>query len=170
MEGTLSQAYLIRVVNDSEFSLNFEGKVKTKLKLFRFSYSLLIDWLWWGETMSQNCGHRRAYCSSPGDMWAWRAMVTMPAGDNSWVVHQSSLAVLPAETYGASRGNRQRVRILPFQYLKYLKGSLTCRKVLLPLALLPIQRKVCCGFLSPIKIHRLDRVWTHDSRAQWQAR
>jgi hypothetical protein len=26
----------------------------------------LIGWLWWGENMSQNCGHQRAYCSSPG--------------------------------------------------------------------------------------------------------
>jgi hypothetical protein len=33
----------------------------------------------------------------PGDMWAWRAMV-MPAGENSWLIHQSSLVTLPAET------------------------------------------------------------------------
>jgi hypothetical protein len=24
---------------------------------------LFIDWLWWGETMSQNCDHQRAYCA-----------------------------------------------------------------------------------------------------------
>jgi hypothetical protein len=41
------------------------------------------------------------------DMLTWRVMVMvmMPVGDNSWLVHQSSLAVLPAETSGASRKN-----------------------------------------------------------------
>jgi hypothetical protein len=28
----------------------------------------------WGETMSLNCGHERAYCSSP-DIWVWRVTV-----------------------------------------------------------------------------------------------
>jgi hypothetical protein len=32
-----------------------------------------------------------------------------------------------------------------------------------PPALLSIQRKVCCWFLSPLKIHRLGRVWTRQS-------
>jgi hypothetical protein len=33
-----------------------------------------------------------------GDMWACRAIVMIiPVGDNSWLVHQSSLAVLPAD-------------------------------------------------------------------------
>jgi hypothetical protein len=26
----------------------------------------IVDWLWRGETMSQNCGHQQAYFSSPG--------------------------------------------------------------------------------------------------------
>jgi hypothetical protein len=34
--------------------------------------------------------------------------VIMPAGDNSRLVYQSSLAVLPAETSGASRRNGRR--------------------------------------------------------------
>jgi hypothetical protein len=29
-----------------------------------------------------------------------------------------------------------------------------------PPALLLLQRKVCCGFLSPLKIHRLGQIWT----------
>jgi hypothetical protein len=71
----------------------------------------------------------------PGDMWAWRGMVMMmmmtmmPAGDNSWLVHQSSLAVLPAEISGAGRMDKG-LRILSILYLRYLKGSLTCRKIL----------------------------------------
>jgi hypothetical protein len=35
-----------------------------------------------------------------------------------------------------------------------------------PLALLPLRRKVYCGFLSPWKTHRLGRVWT---REPWMA-
>jgi hypothetical protein len=54
------------------------------------------------------------------------------------------------------------------------KRSFTCRKILLPgtsgfLALLPIWRKVCCGFLSPLEIHRLGQARTHNLRVQWQA-
>jgi hypothetical protein len=38
-----------------------------------------------------------------------------------------------------------------------------------PAALLPIRRKVCYGFLLPLKIHRLGRVWSRDPWVQWQA-
>jgi hypothetical protein len=97
------------------------------------------DWLWWGETMSQNCSHQRAY-SSPG----WYVSMASHGDDGAgWVlVHQSSLAVLPAETSGASRMG--------------------------PPALLLVRRKVCCGFLSPLQIH-LGWVWTRDPWVQWQA-
>jgi hypothetical protein len=68
---------------------------------------------------------------NPRVMWAWRAMVMMmPAGDNSWLVHQSSLAVLPAETSGASRMNGRRSENFAYQYPEYLKGYLTYRKIL----------------------------------------
>jgi hypothetical protein len=66
----------------------------------------------------------------PGDMWAWSAVVMMQAGETSWLVHQSSLAVIPAETSGASRRNGRRSNNFAYQYLKYLNGSLTCRKIL----------------------------------------
>jgi hypothetical protein len=92
----------------------------------------LFDWLWWGQTVSQNRGNKRTYCLSPGDMWASGAimMTTMRAGDNSWLDHQSSQAVILAETSGASRRNGQKSENFAYQYLKYLKGSLTCRKIL----------------------------------------
>jgi hypothetical protein len=81
--------------------------------------------------MTQNYGHERAYSSPPGDMEAWRVTVMiMPTGDNSWLVHQSSLTVLPTEISGASRRNRRRSENFAYQYLKYLKGSLTCRKIM----------------------------------------
>jgi hypothetical protein len=67
----------------------------------------------------------------PGDMWTWRAMVMfMPFGDNSWLVHKSSLAVLPAETSRASRRNERRSENFAYQYLKFFKGRFTCRKIL----------------------------------------
>jgi hypothetical protein len=66
-----------------------------------------------------------------GDMRAWRSMVIMMlAGNNFWLVHQSSLTVLPTDTSGASRGNGQRGENFAYQYPKYLKGFLTCRKIL----------------------------------------
>jgi hypothetical protein len=68
---------------------------------------------------------------APGDMRTWRARVMiMPAGNNSWLVHRSSLAVLPADTSKASRRNGRRSKNFAYQYLKYLKRSLTCRKIL----------------------------------------
>jgi hypothetical protein len=67
----------------------------------------------------------------PAYMWAWRTMVMMMLVLNtSWLVHQSSLAVLPAKTSGASRRNGRRSENFAYQYLKCLKGSLTCRKIL----------------------------------------
>jgi hypothetical protein len=59
-----------------------------------------------------------------GEPWWWSCQ------DKFWLVHQSSLAVLQAETYWASRRNGRRSENFAYQYLKYLKGSLTCRKIL----------------------------------------
>jgi hypothetical protein len=56
-------------------------------------------------------------------------VVMMPAGDNSRLVYQSSLSVLPAETSGVSRRNGRRRENFAYQYLKYFKRSLTCRKI-----------------------------------------
>jgi hypothetical protein len=54
----------------------------------------------------------------------------MPAGDNSLLVHHSSLAVLRSEISGASRRNGRRSDTFAYQYLKYLRGCLICRKIL----------------------------------------
>jgi hypothetical protein len=63
-------------------------------------------------------------------MWAWRAMVMMPTGEVSWLVHHSSLSVLPAKISGASRRNGRRSENLAYQLLRYVNGSFTCRKIL----------------------------------------
>jgi hypothetical protein len=72
----------------------------------------------------------------PCDMWAWRT------GDNSWLVHQCSLAVIPEDISGASRWNGQRSENFAYQYRKYLKWSLTFRKTL---------RHGTSGFTSHLK-------------------
>jgi hypothetical protein len=56
-------------------------------------------------------------------------------------------------------------------FCSYLQVIFTCRKILRqgPLVLLPLRTKVCYGLLSPLKIHRLGRVWTYEPWVQWQA-
>jgi hypothetical protein len=96
-----------------------------ELKHWHISRWTLIDWLWWGENMSQNCGHQQSYYSSPRwYMWVRRAMVVMmmPAGNNSWLVYQSSLAILPAEMSGASRRNGQRSENFAFSVSEIPQG------------------------------------------------
>jgi hypothetical protein len=56
---------------------------------------------------SQNGGHHWPIVRPPR-VCEWRAVVMMLAGENSRLVYQSSLAVLPAETSGASRRNGRR--------------------------------------------------------------
>jgi hypothetical protein len=74
---------------------------------------------------------KRPIVHPPSDMWAWTAtVIMMPAGDNSWLVHQSSLAVIPVDTSEASRRNGQRSENFAYQYLKYHKASLTWCKIL----------------------------------------
>jgi hypothetical protein len=130
-----------------------------------------IGWLWWAETVSQNCDTNGPIVHPTGDMWAWRTMVKMiPAGDKSWLIHRSSLAVLPAETSGASRRNG-RSEDFAYQYLKYFKGSLTSRKIL---------RHGTSGFTSHpkegvlrifmvLKNQSPRPVWTRDPWVKWQA-
>jgi hypothetical protein len=74
-----------------------------------WSVDWLIDRLWRDETMSLNCGQQWAYCSSPG----WYVSMEIHGGSNSWLVQQSSLAVLPAQTSGAMD---EGMRILPTSF------------------------------------------------------
>jgi hypothetical protein len=52
------------------------------------------------------------------------------------------------------------------------KISFTYRKILRQgtfRVYFPSERKVCCGFLSPLKFHRIGRVRTRNLWVQWQA-
>jgi hypothetical protein len=65
---------------------------------------LVIKYSWWCETISLNCGHCRAYCSSPtwyehGEPW-WNDIGMR----NSRFIHQSSLVILPGESCSSKAG------------------------------------------------------------------
>jgi hypothetical protein len=83
--------------------------------------------------MSQDCGHQRAYCSSPG-----RYVSLEGHGDDddaSWGITLDSAIRALCQCYqqihlGQVGGMDEGAKILPIQYLRYLKGSLTCRKML----------------------------------------
>jgi hypothetical protein len=70
----------------------------------------------------------------------------MPAGVNSWLVHQNSLAILPADIWEPVGGTDEGVRILHISIWNMsmdLWHAIKCYDMG-PLALLPIRRKVCC--------------------------
>jgi hypothetical protein len=63
-------------------------------------------------------------------------------------------------------GNENLVYPSPWDF----KSSFTCRKILRHGTLrlyFPLERKVCCGLLSPLKIHRLGRVRACNLWVQW---
>jgi hypothetical protein len=136
-------------------------------------YPPLIDWLWWGETCLRTAVTNGPVVHPSSDMWAWRAMVMMmmPAADNSWLVLQSSLAVLPAESSGETRRNGRRNENLVYPSPWDFKRSLTCRKILrhgtFPLYF-PSEGR-CTADLIALKMHLLCQVWTRDPWVQWRA-
>jgi hypothetical protein len=100
----------------------------------------------WSETTSLNCGQQRAYCSTP----RWYTSMENSGGmmsteDNSWLVHQNSLAVLLAES-SSSKQEEQFTGLLVSDFFK-------CRKMLRHAAsgFTSLRRKACYGFLSPLK-------------------
>jgi hypothetical protein len=84
-----------------------------------------IDWLiMMGWLCLRTAATNGPIVHPPGDMWTWRGMVmVIPAGNNSWLVHQSSLTLLPAEASVASRRNRQAV-----PWLRSLAAGLSPRR------------------------------------------
>jgi hypothetical protein len=90
----------------------------------------------------------------------------MPAEKNFWLVHQSSLTILPAviceQVMDEMNENFYLVSI-SFTLVSDFLHAVTSYDMGLP-SLLSIRRNVWCGFLSPFKIHRLSRIWTRDLR------
>jgi hypothetical protein len=98
-----------------------------------------------GETTSLKFDNQRVYCLSP----RWYISTEyhggiLPTEKNFWFVHQSSLAILPAEASSSEGGIwRRKYWILPTTYYD-----------MWPTDLLPLRRKSCCRLLSLLKIHR----------------
>jgi hypothetical protein len=121
----------------------------------------------------------------------WMMILT---GSNSKLVYQSSLAALlsggpvsrdfnaaapvlvgflPADTSLERVGGGGRKWEFSVSIAMELRRDLFLHAVksydMGPPALFPVRRKVCCGFLSPLKIHRLGRARTRNVWVQWQA-
>jgi hypothetical protein len=136
------------------------------------NYHVMKNWWWschWGETMSLNCGHKRAYCSSPRWYMSMEAHDGMTStGDNSWVTEwhrqrttpESSTTTLwqswqkrhlAANQEELGEGNYE---FWPSKISLFILRSnfFTYRKMLwhgTPTVLLLLRRKACCKFYSP---------------------
>jgi hypothetical protein len=107
---------LHHILNENKIKINtyffllFQPSAGLEMKLLTYDRGL-SDWLidYDGVRLaSQNRGHHWPIVD-PRDECERRAVLIMiPAGDNSWLVYQNSLAVLPAETSGASSRNGRR--------------------------------------------------------------
>jgi hypothetical protein len=80
-------------------------------------------------------------------------VVVMLAGDNSWLVYQSCLVVYQQRHLERVGGMDQGMRICIFIIFDTLTDLIHSVESydMGPPALLPIQRKACCRFLSPLK-------------------
>jgi hypothetical protein len=166
--GNISVTLYCKEHSTFHFSVFYKIKVLLRPQTYGMSY-------WLTDYDGVRLCLRTAATNRPivhplGDMWAWRAMVMMMlAGDKSWVIHHSSLAVLPAETPAASSRNGWRSENFAYQYLKYLKGS--CCKILWHgnSGFISHLKKDVLQIFIAIKIHRFSHVLTCDPWVQWQA-
>jgi hypothetical protein len=95
-------------------------------------------WLWWsrrwGQTMSLNCSHQRAHCSTPRwYIWAWRTMVEWYRQGKT--PHSSTRALW--QSYQQSPGSKQKKQAkwmmnsaLRSIFVQTCKWSFTCSKAL----------------------------------------
>jgi hypothetical protein len=66
----------------------------------------------WRETTSLNCGHHRTYCSSPGDVWVWKAIDrgNLKNSERSLskchFIHHKCRMAWPGNEASAARGRR----------------------------------------------------------------
>jgi hypothetical protein len=89
-----------------------------------------------------------------------RGGMMMLAKENSWLIYQSSLAIQPAESCDSKQEEWLKgMRVCPCKVFLFILASDFLHAVksydMGPPALLPLWRKVCCGFLLPLKVHCL---------------
>jgi hypothetical protein len=114
----------------------------------------------WGESMSLNCGHQRAYCSFPDGIWVRRATVewcwekkTDLSTRALWQLYQRSLLV-------ASRRNGHEFGPVKYFFFHTCRWFLHAVKSydMGPVALLLPKEGLLRIFVA-LKIHRLGQVW-----------
>jgi hypothetical protein len=127
----------------------------------------------WGEAMSLNCGHQRIIVHPPGDTWAWREQrrnnIDRGTPDSStrslWQSYQHNHLVAYQEELAMNFALRSISFIFRMYFLHAVKSY-----DMGPMALLHLRRKVCCGFLSSLKIHCPRPGLNLRTLGQWQAR
>jgi hypothetical protein len=135
--------------------------------------SFLIDWVndyGGGRLCLRTAATNGPNVHPPGDSlcehaerwWWWRRLWITPDSSTRalWQSYQQS-------HLGQLEGMDEGVRIFPISIWNtsdvqhvvksYDRG---------PPALLPVRRNVCCGFIWPLKVHLLGRVWTLDPWVQ----
>jgi hypothetical protein len=130
---------------------------------------------WWGETTSVNCGHQQAYCSS----LRWYMNIEnhggmILSGEVSWFIHQSSLVILPTESYRVKQEElaKENVNFALRSIFHISKGSLTCCKILwhgTDSFTTPPKECMLWIFIALKKSITLGWLWTHESWVQWKA-
>jgi hypothetical protein len=101
-----------------------------------------------------------------GEPWWWWCLLGITPDSSTRALWQS----YQQRHLGVCRRNGRRSENFACHYMKDLKGSLTCRKILwYGTSGFTIWRKVCCGFLSLLKNLSPRPVWTRDPCFQWQA-
>jgi hypothetical protein len=131
-----------------------------------------IAWMiMWGETDISEPRPLLNYCSFPV------GAEVMPAGDKFWLLipaGRTVRALWPSyQQIHLERVGRMEegTRILRIQYLWYVKGSFTCRKILWhgTSGFTSHPKEGVLRVFSPLKAHRFGRVWTRDTLVQWKA-
>jgi hypothetical protein len=148
-------------------SLNMTIRYNCFIILLIKIYHCCITGYCWGRGVAQrvpcNCDHFLIYCTPH------------LSSNHSRFIRQSSLLWLQQTYLVAKRGGTGRGMAAEFFLtlsLAYLKGTLTCRKILRHGAegFTSPPKEVMLRTLTALKIIVLGRVWTHEPWVLWQAR
>jgi hypothetical protein len=143
-------------------------------------FSVMLAWIqilvWWsyrwGETTLRSAATNKHIVHPPDETWAWRSLVEWylqgKTPDSStralWQSYQQNHLVARQEILDERNAEFSRQII----FVHTCKWFFACRKILRhgadsfnsPL------KEVVRGFLTPLKVHRLDRVWSRDPWVQ----
>jgi hypothetical protein len=101
----------------------------------------------------------------PGDLWVWRSMAER-CRQRKLLTHSADLTGNSTSSHlvASRRNERRELQIWPCIFVHTCKWLFTCRKILRHGASEYISpcRNACYGFLSPLEIHRFDRIWTRE--------